>query len=92
MKEVLMFVMRGCPYCMRAKKALKMLELEDARYGEVPVRVVDENREPETAARYDYYNVPSMFIEGEKKYEAKPGEEYEEIFANVKRVLDEALL
>ena len=46
---------------------------------------------PEIIANYDYYATPSMFIDGEKKYEAHLFESYEECRGHIKDVLDEAL-
>ena len=91
MKKVTAFYIEGCPYCKQAREALKELYGEIAEYSAVKIEWVDENLHPEISAKYDYYHVPSMFIEGEKKYEAHPGEKYEECRDNVRRVLEEAL-
>ena len=91
MKEILYFYLNGCPYCRNANKAIEALTAEDPRYASVKIERVEENAHPEIADRYDYYRVPTMFIDGEKLYEAKPGQGYEEIKVNVKRVLEAAL-
>ena len=91
MKKVLFFYLENCPYCKQARRALDELKAEDVRYGTVAMDWVEEKQQPDLAEKYDYYNVPTMFVEDEKLYEAKPGEKYDACKANVKRVLDAAL-
>ncbi len=92
MKSVLAFRMNGCPYCAQALKAVKDLAAENEKYASVVIEWVEENEHPEISAKYDYYYVPSMFIDGVKVYEARRGEKYEECRENVRRVLESALL
>ena len=91
MKKVTFFYLENCPYCRQARKALDELKAEDAKYGTVDMTWVEESRQPDVAEKYDYYNVPTMFVAEDKLYEAKPGEKYDDCKANVKRVLDVAL-
>ena len=91
MKKVLAFRLEGCPYCRQAMKALQELSAEDEKYSSAAIEWVEENEHPEISAKYDYYRVPTMFVDGVKLYEAHPGESSEECKANVRRVLDEAL-
>ena len=91
MKKVTAFYIEGCPYCKQAREALKELYGEIAEYSAVKIEWVDENLHPEISAKYDYYHVPSMFVDGVKMYEAHRGEKYEQCRENVKRVLEEAL-
>lgn len=91
MKKVLAFRLNGCPYCAQAIKAVKELAAENAKYSAVVIDWVEENEHPEISAKYDYYYVPSFFVDGVKAYEAKRGESYEECRENVRRVFEEAL-
>ena len=91
MKKVLAFRLEGCPYCAQAMKALKELGAENEKYASVNVEWVEENEHPEISAKYDYYSVPTMYVDGEKVYEAHRGEKYEECRENVRRVLEAAL-
>lgn len=91
MKNVTAFYIEGCPYCRQARKALDELCDDRAEYSAVKIEWVDENLHPEISEKYDYYHVPSMFVEGVKVYEARPGEKYEECRENVRKVLEEAL-
>lgn len=91
MKKILAFEYASCPYCVQGKKALADLIEENPEYGKVEVEWIEENEHPEIIANYDYYATPSMFIDGEKKYEAHLFESYEECRGHIKDVLDEAL-
>ncbi|MCR4818106.1 MAG: glutathione S-transferase N-terminal domain-containing protein [Fretibacterium sp.] len=91
MKKVTFFYLEKCPYCRQARRALDELKVGDARYGTAEITWVEESQHPDVAEKYDYYNVPAMFVGDEKLYEAKPGEKYEDCRENVKRVLDAAL-
>ena len=65
-------------------KTLTMIEMEGCPYC--------ENREPAKTQPFagQYYYVPSIFMDGEKLYEAQPGHSYDKIYAEVKRVFDAA--
>lgn len=91
MKKIVMIKIPGCPYCAKARKAMAALQEEEA-YRHVQVEEIDETTQPELAAPYgkDYYYVPSLFIEGEKQFEAKPGMDYDTIYAAVKEAFDKA--
>ena len=91
MKKITAFEYAGCPYCVQGKKALADLIEENPEYGKVEIEWIEENEHPEIIANYDYYATPSMFIDGEKKYEAHLFESYEECKGHIKDVLDEAL-
>lgn len=91
MKKVIAFYIDGCPYCKQAREALKELSTEKPEYSSVNLEWVNENEKPEVSAKYDYYHVPSMFVDGVKVYEAHRGEKYGECRENVRRVLEEAL-
>ncbi|MBQ3644961.1 MAG: thioredoxin family protein [Synergistaceae bacterium] len=89
-KKVLAFYLEGCPYCKQAREALKELISENEKYSSVSFEWVEENQHPEISEKYDYYSVPSMFVDGEKIYEAHRGEKYEECKENVRKVLEAA--
>lgn len=91
MKNIIMIKIPGCPYCAKARKAIGLLQQEE-KYKDVKVEEIDETTQPELAAPYgkDYYYVPSLFIDGEKQFEAKPGMDYDTIYAAVKEAFDKA--
>ena len=83
MKKIIMIKIPGCPYCASARMAYKDITVEE----------IDETTQPELAKPYgrQYYYVPSLFIEGRKYFEAKPGMDYSIIKDSVKKVFDEAV-
>ena len=90
MKKLTMIEMEGCPYCANAHRAMEALRAEG--YEAVQVDFIDENKEPAKTQPFagQYYYVPSIFMDGEKLYEAQPGQSYDKIFVEVKRAFDAA--
>ena len=71
MKKITMIKIPGCPYCAKAKKAFEEL-CQKPEYANAEVEVIDEQLQPELVTPYNgkYYYVPSLFIDGEKLFEA----------------------
>ena len=90
-KEILLFSRDDCGYCAKAHKAIAELKAENPGYGTLSLREVEETREPEFIEKFDYYAVPTLYLDGVKKFEAHIGMGYDEIKDAVKRVFDEAL-
>ena len=91
MKPILMFYLDDCGYCQKAHRAMAELFEEKPAYRSLPITKIEESRDPETANRYDYYAVPTFYVDGEKRFEARIGMSYEMIRDAVKSVLDYAL-
>lgn len=91
MEKILMFYMPGCPYCAQAERVLKDLYRENPAYQKIGIQRVDETREVAFANSFDYYYVPTMYIDGKKLYEACPGETHEMCKKQVRAVLEAAL-
>lgn len=75
MKEVMLFVLKNCPYCVEALKWQEELMEEYPELREIPVRVVDERKEAALADSYDYYYVPCYFVGGVKMHEGAASRE-----------------
>ena len=90
-KKILLFSRDDCGYCAKAHKAIAELKAENPAYGTLSLREVEETREPEFIEKFDYYAVPTLYLDGVKKFEAHIGMGYDEIKDAVKRVFDEAL-
>lgn len=88
MKKTIIFYLENCPYCRNAKKALKELTEENPDYGKVELEWIEESKQPELAAQYDYYYVPTIFDGDKKLYEAHPSEDYAACKKNMKAALD----
>ena len=61
MKEILLFVLKGCPHCR--------LALQGQEWRDIPLRVIDEREEADLADSYDYFYVPTYYVGGEKVHE-----------------------
>ncbi|MDR1481561.1 MAG: thioredoxin family protein [Synergistaceae bacterium] len=75
MKEVKMFIMETCPHCKRARALMKEICSERPEFSAVDIEITDETKEPEYAGRFDYYYVPTFFVDGEKIHEGVPSRE-----------------
>ena len=74
-KPVEMMIMSGCPYCQKAFQLIEELKDEHSEYKTVPLQIIDEKNQPELAASYDYYYVPTFFVDKQKVLEGAPTKE-----------------
>ncbi|GHV40154.1 hypothetical protein FACS1894187_20810 [Synergistales bacterium] len=82
MKEVHMFMMETCPHCKKAAALMEEIFAEHPEYKSVPLKKTDETKEPDYAATFDYYYVPTFYVGGEKLHEGVPTKEaVEKVFA-----------
>ena len=91
MREIEIFYLTGCPYCIHARKAAAELMEENPAYQALTLRWIEENEEPALADSRDYYRVPSLFYEGDKLYECSPLHGYEAIKEHFRAAFDRAL-
>lgn len=64
-----MFITDWCPYCKQARSWIEELKRENPNYANIEVTIIDEERQPEIAKQYDYYYVPTFYVDGVKIYE-----------------------
>lgn len=69
MKEVLLFILPGCPHCKLALRLQEELLAEHPQWKTLSIRIVDESREAVFANAHDYYYVPTWYVGGEKVFE-----------------------
>ena len=91
MKNVEIFILSACPYCVKAKNAVAALKNESENYARVPVKWINESKEADYANEHDYYYVPSVYYEGKKYFEAHPGDSLEKIKGGIKAAFDKAV-
>ncbi|MFT8890135.1 MAG: thioredoxin family protein [Ethanoligenens sp.] len=72
MKKITMFIMQGCPHCKHAFEIMQELKDKQPAYKALEINVIDENAEPEIANQYDYYYVPTFYVDGNKLHEGVP--------------------
>jgi len=85
MKKITMFILKSCPYCIEALRHMDKLAAGDHRYGALDIKIIDERERPDIADTYDYYYVPTYYVDGEKLHEGAATMEI------VRRVFDAAL-
>jgi glutaredoxin len=84
LKKITMFMFAACPYCQRAISIQNdLLKLD--RYSGLEIEQIDEKLRPDISNRYDYYYVPTYYVDGRKLHEGAAGED------DVKAVLEAAL-
>ena len=69
MKPVKLFYLRSCPFC---KKALRYIDEARAAHPElaaVGIEMIEESEQPEVADAFDYYYVPTFYVDGVKVHE-----------------------
>lgn len=69
MKRIQLFYLKNCPFC---KKALRYIEEAKATHPElqpIEIELIEESEEPEVADKYDYYYVPTFYLDGVKAHE-----------------------
>lgn len=84
-KPVKMMMLDTCPYCRQAFQMLDELKRNNPEYRKVDIEVIEEEREPEKTKGYDYWYVPTFFVDDRKIMEGVPTMEL------VEKVLREAL-
>lgn len=84
MKNILMFTMASCPYCQRAMRYMEEIMKQTPKYSNIPIKIIDEGLNPEIAEKYDYYYVPTYFVNDEKIHEGAASKD------DVRRVFEKA--
>lgn len=85
MKPILMFIMKTCPHCQRALAWMEELKQENPQYQTLDITIIDEQRESSLANQYDYYYVPTYYVDGVKVHEGAASK------AIVSKVFEKAL-
>ena len=89
MKKIVCFYLKGCPYCQKAVKAFKELQVENSAWKNISVEWVEEETQtPAELKNFDYYYVPTIYVGEEKIYEANPADDYAKIKSEVKKALE----
>jgi len=85
MKEVKMFMFEACPHCKKAFLLMEEICSEQPEYKAVKIEKIDEKAQPDYAAKFDYYYVPTFYVGGVKVHEGAPTKE------SLKKVYAEAM-
>ncbi len=69
MKKVLLFHFESCPFCRFARRWVQEAMEEDPALRAVEIELIDEQLCPGIARQYDYWYVPSFYVDGQKLHE-----------------------
>ncbi len=69
MRELTLFYFDECPHCQNAFRWQEELFQAHPEYREVPLKLINEKKEPALADRYDYWLVPTYYLGGKKLHE-----------------------
>ena len=68
MKPIKLFYLTNCPFCKKAFAYMENLKQQEV-YKPIEVELIEESEQADLAAQYDYYYVPTFYIDGEKVHE-----------------------
>ena len=69
MKHVRLFYLKNCPFCKKALRYIEELKAAHAELASVEIEMIEESEQPEVADRFDYYYVPTFYVDGVKEHE-----------------------
>ncbi|HEY8888745.1 MAG TPA: thioredoxin family protein [Clostridium sp.] len=69
MKPVIMFVTEWCPYCKKALAWMETIKIQNPEYTGIDIKIIDEELKPDIAKQYNYYYVPTYYVDGVKVHE-----------------------
>ena len=79
-----MFMLKNCPHCQRAIKIMDEL-MQKEEFRDVKIKMIDEQKHSEIADKYDYYYVPTYYVNNDKVHEGVPTKE------KLQHVLEQAI-
>lgn len=69
MKSVRLFYLKSCPFCKSALRCIDEARAAHPELAAVEVELVEESEQPAVAAQFDYYYVPTFYVDGVKVHE-----------------------
>ncbi len=69
MKNLQIFYQRNCPHCRKAFEFIETLKEENEIYRLIEPRLIEETLEVDYADLFDYFLVPTFYIDNEKVHE-----------------------
>lgn len=69
MKPVKLFYLRDCPFCRKALRYIEQAKTDHPELDAVGIELIEESEQPEVADTYDYYYVPTFYVDGVKVHE-----------------------
>jgi len=82
MKEVKMFMTETCPHCIKAFLLMEEICKEHPEYRAIGIEMINERNQADYAAKFDYYYIPTFYVDGVKIHEGSPTmEALEKVYA-----------
>ena len=75
MKKILMFYIPTWPFCIDAFAFVEELQEEYPELKALEIEKINEKEQVELANSYDYYYVPTYYVDGVKLHEGIPSKE-----------------
>ena len=85
MKKILLFHFASCPYCAEVRRWIAQAQAENPALQALDIEMIDELLHPVIAWKYDYWYVPTFYVDGKKVHEGACTRE------KVKQILDMAM-
>ncbi|MDR1675007.1 MAG: thioredoxin family protein [Tannerella sp.] len=67
-KQIKLFYLKSCPYCRQAFGFIDELKRQEA-YRDIEIELIEESEQPAIASGYDYYYVPTFYVDEVKRHE-----------------------
>lgn len=68
-KSVQLFHVEACPYCQETRGWIRDLKNQYPELRALQIELIDEKKQPDIAVQYDYWYVPTFFVDGNKVHE-----------------------
>ena len=68
MKPVKLFYLKNCPFCKKALRYIEEAKAAHPELAEVEIEMIEESEQPGVADGFDYYYVPTFYVDGEKDF------------------------
>jgi len=75
MKKITYFYLEACPYCKQARRWMDELLLQNPEYNALEIVQIEERKHPEIANKFDYYYVPTYYVDDVKVHEGAASRE-----------------
>ena len=69
MKKVKLFYLQHCPFCKKALRYIEEAKAKHAELADLEIELIEESEQAEVADRYDYYYVPTFYVDEQKVHE-----------------------
>lgn len=86
MKNVKLFYLKNCPFCKKALRYVEEAKASNPELAAIEIEMIEESEQPQVADKFDYYYVPTFYVDGEKVHEG--GIFPDEVEAVLRKALD----